>query len=59
MYPAPMAKRPTLLGLTLTGGLLFGLLAWRHAVPASVWLDIMLLAAVGGLLLALRRYLQR
>lgn len=54
-----MARRPTLLGLTLTGGLLFGLLAWRHAVPASMWLDIALLAAVGGLLLALRRYLQR
>lgn len=54
-----MARRPTLLGLTLTGCLLFGLLAWRSAVPASVWLDLVLLAAVGGLLLALRRYLRR
>lgn len=55
-----MARRPSLLGLTLTGCLLFGLLFWRSAVPApSVWLDIALLAAVGGLLLAVRSYLQR
>ena len=55
-----MAARPSLLGLVLTACLLGGLLLWRHAVPgATPWLDIVLLAAVWALLLAVRTYLQR
>jgi len=46
---------PSRLGLTLTFALLAGLLAWRWAVPsAPVWLDALLLAAAGVLLLAIR-----
>ena len=55
-----MARRPSVLGLSLTGCLLIGLLLWRSAVPApSAWLDAGLLAGVGALLVAVRDYLQR
>jgi len=46
---------PSRLGLTLTFTLLAGLLVWRWAVPAApVWLDALLLAAAGVLLLVVR-----
>ena len=46
---------PSRLGLALTFTLLAGLLVWRWAVPAApAWLDALLLAAAGVLLLAVR-----
>lgn len=54
------ARGPSKLGLTLTFCLLFGLLAWRFAVPRpSPWLDVGLLIAVGALLSGLRGRLRK
>jgi len=48
-------RGPSRLGLTLSFALLAGLLLWRWAVPsAPVWLDALLLAATGVLLLVVR-----
>ncbi|HEX5092885.1 MAG TPA: hypothetical protein VFV84_09390 [Burkholderiales bacterium] len=53
------ARRPSRLGIGLAFALLGTLLAWRVAVPvAPAWLDAILLAAVGVMLLRLRTYLR-
>ncbi len=52
-------RRPSRLGLTVTFALLAGLLAWRWAVPSPpVWLDAILLAVAGVLLLAVRGHVR-
>jgi len=54
-----MPRRPSRLGLSLTFALLVGLLAWRWAVPAAPpWLDAVLLAAAGVVLVLLRARLR-
>ncbi len=59
-YPAPpRPRRPSRLGMTLTFALLFGLLAWRWAVPgAALWLDALLLAAAGVVLIVVRAHVR-
>jgi membrane protein implicated in regulation of membrane protease activity len=57
-FPA-RGRRPSRLGIGLAFGLLATLLAWRLALPAApAWLDAVLLAAVGVVLLAVRARLR-